>query len=153
MRPSGDVLRSSTNNGSKLRLEHDLRLLSFPLGIPLWSYLDRSYGIGKCSNKIFAFEFPDMETFLAQLRWRAYSRVSGGRSNCRIPFALLQPSTTAGATRFFHYMSVHQVEYPSDNNTHSPALAWRYDFHSRCSTHGAMLFFIPALLSYSRLVT
>lgn len=30
-------------------------------------------------------EFPNLETFLAKLRWRAYFPVSGRRSNCRVP--------------------------------------------------------------------
>ena len=41
-------------------------------------------------------ECPNLETFLAILGWRAYFRVSGRRSNRRVPFVLFQPSRTAG---------------------------------------------------------
>ena len=96
-------------------------------------------------------EFPNLETFLAKLRWRAYFPVSGRRSNCRVPFVLFQPSRMAGTPHHSGTISclVPLRRRSLRKTTQSPARAQRYQYPVR---HAVIRTWIIELLNLGNLV-
>ena len=87
---------SSTNSSSELKFKQlNIHFLHFLL---LLRHTSMSICFMKLCNTVrkwsgvLASNLPNLETLDAQMRWRAYLRVSDRRSTCQIPFVLFKPS-------------------------------------------------------------
>lgn len=83
---------------SSFKLEPTYKSTAFTLSLASQLYLISSYAVHKWPSMLALFELPNMENVSCANGLARLLRVSDRRSNWRIPFVLLQRTSTAGTT-------------------------------------------------------